>query len=52
MYMAKNGDDFSGWVLKNRLLFTGASGPDMSPEAAAHYEKAAKAAKAGKLGAP
>jgi len=52
MYMAKNGDDFSGWVLTNRLMFTGAFGPDMSPEAAAHYEKAAKAAKAGKLGAP
>ena len=52
MYLTKNGDDVGGWVLTERLMFTGAMGPDMSPAAQAYYEKAAVAAKAGKLGAP
>ena len=51
-YTNKDGDDFSGWVYTNRLMFTGAFGMHMTPEKAKYYDKAARAAKAGKLGAP
>lgn len=52
MYVAKNGQDYSGWVRTERLRFTGAFGANMTPESMKFYEKAAKEAKAGKLGAP
>lgn len=52
MYIKKNGMTVNGWVKADRLKFTGASGPDMSPEHAAHYTEAARKAQAGKLGLP
>jgi len=52
MYIAKNGDDYSGWVRTERLQFVGAMGGDMSPGKIKFYEKAAKEAAAGKLGSP
>lgn len=52
MYVAKDGTDFHGWVLTNRLRFIGASGGNMTPEAFKFYERAAEAAKKGKLGSP
>ncbi len=52
MYMAKNGDDYSGWVRTERLRFMGAMGGNMSPETIRFYQKAAKAAADGKLGSP
>ena len=52
MYVAKNGDDYSGWVRTNRLRFMGAIGGNMSPDTIKFYEQAARAAAAGKLGSP
>ncbi|MDI3293963.1 hypothetical protein [Janthinobacterium tructae] len=52
MYVAKDGTEFNGWVLTNRLRFTGASGPNMSQDAVTFYQRAAEAAKKGKLGSP
>lgn len=52
MYMAKNGDDYSGWVRTERLRFIGAMGGNMSPETIRFYQKAAQAAAEGKLGSP
>lgn len=51
-YYAKNGDDVSGWVKTSRLMFTGASGMNMTPEKASYYTEAARKAKLGKLGLP
>lgn len=51
-YYAKNGDDVSGWVKTDRLMFTGASGMNMTPEKASYYTEAARKAKLGKLGLP
>lgn len=51
-FMTKDGDEVTGWVKTERLMFTGAFGMNMTPEKVAFYKKAAKAAKAGKLGAP
>lgn len=51
-FVSKSGKDYSGWVLTSRLMFTGAFGMEMTPEKLKYYEKAAAAAKAGKLGAP
>lgn len=51
-FSANNGDEVSGWVPSNRLMFTGAFGTNLSAEDAADYKKAAAAAKAGKLGMP
>jgi len=52
MYIAKNGKDYNGWVLTKRLKFTGAFGDGMSPKDIAFFQKAAEAAKNGKLGRP
>lgn len=52
MYMAKNGDDYSGWVRTERLRFMGAMGGNISPETIRFYQKAARAAADGKLGSP
>jgi hypothetical protein len=52
MYIAKDGEDYSGWVKTNRLKFRGAAGMDMTPEDIKFYQKAAAAADAGKLGSP
>jgi len=51
-YYKKNGDDVSGWVKTDRLMFTGASGMNMTPEKAAYYTEAARNAKLGKRGLP
>ena len=51
-FNSKDGKDSSGWVLTSRLMFTGAFGMEMTPEKVKFYEKAAAAARAGKLGAP
>jgi len=52
MYVAKDGDDYSGWVRTERLRFMGAIGGNMSPDTIKFYQEAAKAATAGRLGAP
>jgi len=52
MYTSKSGKSVDGWVHTKRLRFTGASSRDMTPEAIKFYEKAAEAAKKGKLGRP
>lgn len=52
MFISKSGKNSSGWVLTSRLMFTGAFGMEMTPEKVKFYEKAAAAARAGKLGAP
>jgi hypothetical protein len=51
-YLSKSGKDYNGWVLTKRLRFTGASGQNMTPDKFKFYEKAAVAAKKGKLGSP
>lgn len=51
-YNPKNGETVSGWVRTERLRFVGASGMNMTPEKVKFYEKAAAAAKAGRLGVP
>jgi hypothetical protein len=51
-YTSKSGKSADGWVHTKRLRFTGASGGDMTPETIKFYEKAAEAAKKGKLGRP
>jgi len=51
-YLKKNGEDVSGWVRAERLMFTGASGMNMTPEKAAYYTEAARKARDGKLGLP
>lgn len=51
-YLKKNGDEVSGWVRAERLMFTGASGMNMTPEKVEYYTEAARKAKAGKLGLP
>lgn len=51
-FTTKDGDEITGWVKTERLMFTGAFGMNMTPEKVQYYQKAAKAAKAGKLGAP
>ncbi len=50
-YTAKNGDITSGWVSTERLKFIGTEGYT-APDRAAFFEKAAKAAQAGRLGSP
>ena len=51
-YDRKNGDSVSGWVRTERLRFLGASGMNMDAEKVKYYQKAAAAAKAGRLGVP
>ncbi len=51
-YMAKDGEDYSGWVKTDRLKFTGASGSNMDDNKLKFYKKAMAAAKAGKMGVP
>lgn len=51
-YMAKDGEDYSGWVKADRLKFTGASGSNMNDNKLKFYKKAMAAAKAGKMGVP
>ena len=51
-YLKKNGEDVSGWVKAERLMFTGASGMNMTPEKVKYYNEAADKARAGKLGLP
>ena len=51
-FMQKDGEEVTGWVRTDRLMFTGAFGMNMTPEKVKFYEKAAKEAKAGKRGAP
>lgn len=51
-YTSKSGKSADGWVHTRRLRFTGASGGEMTPATIKFYEKAAEAAKKGKLGRP
>ncbi len=51
-YMAKDGEEYSGWVKTDRLMFTGASGSNMNDNKLKFYKKAMAAAKAGKMGVP
>jgi len=50
-YLARNGEYYEGWVVSNRLAFTGTVG-NTDEKDFAFYDKAAKDAKAGKLGSP
>lgn len=50
-YMDKDGEMYNGWVLTQRLQFTGTLG-NTDPGSIKFYEKAARDAKAGKLGSP
>ena len=51
-YTKKDGEIVSGWVTSERLMFTGASGMNLTPEKHQYFTKAAAAAKAGQLGVP
>ena len=51
-YYPKDADMVNGWVRSNRLMFTGASGTNMTDAKHNYLTKAAAAAKAGKLGMP
>jgi hypothetical protein len=51
-YEPKEADMVSGWVKAERLMFTGASGVNMTEEKHKYFTKAAAAAKAGKMGVP
>ncbi len=51
-YYPKDADMVSGWVKSERLMFTGASGTNMTDAKHTFFTKAAAAAKAGKPGMP